>query len=488
MVKGMLEKYKLSFNKKLDVKSNIEEAKNGLSFNDGGNFKKRKHNGLLACILAAVVILGVVAGLTTFGVIGYMNTPVYKGMSVVDNKLNHEVATLSNHISDSVIEDSIEEDLPEVIVDNSISAYAKKGSTIRVMVELSNPKAFEILSFTLNGYKYQSFEFKEGSSSTSLYVDIKASEVSGIEELTIDELKYVDGSKIKSARYDGNKTIKIGITYDNVPGNEVLSREIGASSYSVALKGNDLDNLIKPDGFYKYYLFDDSRLLESGEIENSLFSYKIETLPMNSSYTFIMCCTIDLLDGKGMRTIYTYDDEFNTKPGLTEIESQEAIDNISVSLTKANGVSIVGSRLFIGKELYKENTGSEVSFKDIYSNTLYYCEVDYTYSLKGIEYKDTIGFEVKSLECNVPTINGNAIVFSNKLMLDYNTMDGSSIKEIRIDVYLDDMYYISTDDLKALIVLDGKPHKEIRLELELSYDLNDRAGVKTVTYSRLAGV
>ena len=73
-------------------------------------------------------------------------------------------------------------------------------------------------------------------------------------------------------------------------------------------------------------------------------------------------------------------------------------------------------------------------------------------------------------------------------MLDFALTDEKLVNGIKIDVYLDNVYYVSTDDLKALIVLDGNTHEEVRLEVELSYDLNDRNGTKKVSYSSIAGV
>ena len=61
-----------------------------------------------------------------------------------------------------------------ILVTDKVEYYAKKGEKFYLNVHIYNPSNFEILSFTLNNYKYQSFEFKEGSSSNKLIIEVDA--------------------------------------------------------------------------------------------------------------------------------------------------------------------------------------------------------------------------------------------------------------------------------------------------------------------------
>ena len=56
------------------------------------------------------------------------------------------------------------------MLQEGISLYANPKEEIVVTVQIDNPKSFEILSFTLNGRLYQSYEFLEGSNSTQILV------------------------------------------------------------------------------------------------------------------------------------------------------------------------------------------------------------------------------------------------------------------------------------------------------------------------------
>ena len=87
--------------------------------------------------------------------------------------------------------------------------YALKNEDIYIYIHLSNPDEFEILSFTLNGKKYSSNMFEYGSDLETLILKYNVGDVDGLQEYTIDAIKYVDGEKIKDVRMEGDKTVKV---------------------------------------------------------------------------------------------------------------------------------------------------------------------------------------------------------------------------------------------------------------------------------------
>lgn len=93
--------------------------------------------------------------------------------------------------------------------------YAMKNENIYIHVHLSNPDEFEILSFTLNGVKYSSYMFEEGSDLENLILKYNVGEAEGLQEYTIDAIKYVDGEKIKDVRMEGDQTIEVVVNSDN---------------------------------------------------------------------------------------------------------------------------------------------------------------------------------------------------------------------------------------------------------------------------------
>ncbi len=87
--------------------------------------------------------------------------------------------------------------------------YAKKHEDIYIHIHFSNPDEFEILSFTLNGVKYSTYMFEQGSDLQTLILKYNVGDANGLQEYTIDAIKYVDGEKIKDVRMQGDQTVKV---------------------------------------------------------------------------------------------------------------------------------------------------------------------------------------------------------------------------------------------------------------------------------------
>jgi len=106
--------------------------------------------------------------------------------------------------------------------------FAFPGEDIYITVHIDNPDSFEILSFTLNGMKYTSYMFQDGSDLEHLILKVNVGELEGVREYTIDAIKYVDGTDMKDVRMDGERTIRV----------EVSSKEILAIS-SLTVSSHD---------------------------------------------------------------------------------------------------------------------------------------------------------------------------------------------------------------------------------------------------------
>lgn len=103
--------------------------------------------------------------------------------------------------------DKDKKDDPDIVFGQTY--YALKNEDIYIHIHLSNPDEFEILSFTLNGKKYSSNMFEYGSDLQTLILKYNVGDVDGLQEYTIDAIKYVDGEKIKDVRMEGDKTVKV---------------------------------------------------------------------------------------------------------------------------------------------------------------------------------------------------------------------------------------------------------------------------------------
>ena len=151
--------------------------------------------------------------------------PVYQGMSIEGSNTYKMNRKNKGNFKESI------DDILGVVTTEKVEYFAQKGEKFNIVVHLYNPSKYEILSFTLNDYKYQSFEFKEGSNSEQLIIEVDAGTVAGLKEYTIDAIKYVDGTDIKDVRMEGEKTVKAGIEYEIVPTGTIVSSEVGTTSF-----------------------------------------------------------------------------------------------------------------------------------------------------------------------------------------------------------------------------------------------------------------
>ena len=105
------------------------------------------------------------------------------------------------------IEEKVESTL-QVISSADKIYYADKNQDIYITIKLSNPDSYEIMSFTLNGNKYSSYMFEQGSDMENLILKHNVGNAAGIVDYTIDAIKYIDGTDIKDVIMDGDKTVK----------------------------------------------------------------------------------------------------------------------------------------------------------------------------------------------------------------------------------------------------------------------------------------
>ena len=113
------------------------------------------------------------------------------------------------------------------------------------------------LKFTLNGKKYSSYMFEEGSDMETLVLKYNVGSESGIQEYTIDAIKYIDGTDIKDVIMDGDKTVLAGVRIENQVNATISNATIQTNALSFNVKINDNDNLISySQGCLKAVVYD----------------------------------------------------------------------------------------------------------------------------------------------------------------------------------------------------------------------------------------
>ena len=124
--------------------------------------------------------------------------PVYQGMTVstqapiVENAsaLTHHPAVLYNSIAQlshqGLTKTAGKSDFHAA---DASTYYVSRNVDFYITVHIDNPDNYEILSFTLNGKKYSSYMFENGSDMENLILKCSAEDEYDVKEFTIDAIK-----------------------------------------------------------------------------------------------------------------------------------------------------------------------------------------------------------------------------------------------------------------------------------------------------------
>ena len=213
--------------------------------------------------------------------------------------------------------------------------YAQPNEDIYIHVHISNPDGIEILSFTLNGVKYSSYMFEKGSDLETLILKCNVGAQEGIQQYTIDAIKYVDGENIKDVRMDGDRTIEVLVGNDA----QNLMFETKTEGWDIVIEPKWNNTFTGEKTILSLALYDGNTLLY--ELNPNVRT--ISNLPMN----------------KRLLLIATYLDNGETIKVTTVLQTRGQSEGLLV----VNGVvAELGS--CTDTELYINMPVGEVAFKD----------------------------------------------------------------------------------------------------------------------------
>ncbi len=440
-------------------------------------FKKIKPLAYSCAFIIVCLIVSITIVTTT---LNNKNIPTYQGMfaTKIESTKNLSGKRLSGEIEKEII-DGI-----GVTKLEGISCYENPNTDIIITINILNPKMYEILSFTLNGNKYQSYQFETGSNSTQILVKYQTRDESGIEEITIDEIKYVDGEKIKSARFDGNRTVKIGVTYQNVPSTTKLSDEVINNSYNLSLEIVDKDKIITNDGLY-IYLVDGDELVTYKTLTLGINNVSFDELNYSTTYSWFVIGIYDLLDGEGLVANIMCSGEFEIASGYNF--GEETLDTTSFSIKllkkeKFNG-KILMAELYQNNEYVKkiDNLGEQVTFDNLLSNTSYHLILTYEFKTNDNKtIKKTMSYDIVTKPKSVPTVqiidinaSSNSIVFNYEI----TNQDDAKISIKSIELISQDQVVNTLTNLSTLKFANLYTNTNYTIKFNYIYDLNDGEGI-----------
>lgn len=340
--------------------------------------------------------------------------PVYQGMTATSSTKNKPQEKKKRYLN-MKIKDAID-DFLEIITTEKVEYYTTKGEKFNIVIHLYNPSSFEILSFTLNNQKYQSYQFKEGSTSTELVIEVEADKNPGIKEYTIDAIKYIDKTEIKDVQMDGQKTIKVGVKYDATPTASLISEELTLTSYEQVLEIQDPSNLITNKNSLFFFLYDGTNIVYKQALQIGINTIKYDDIQMGSKYEYMVIGVYDDCSGDGNKAVDLMSGELETPNGIVVTSQENFKRSTKINLASSSSDVLVQEVNLYDGDLKVQTIKDkmEVVFENLLSNHAYVAEVVYTYIYKGITRTSRFNIDVKTLICEEPTFEINTLIVDKK--------------------------------------------------------------------------
>ncbi|MBR2347346.1 MAG: leucine-rich repeat protein, partial [Clostridia bacterium] len=512
-------------NAKLDIISGIDEdiiernsaKRYKLSHRKRGAFAKKYVIIAVAAILAVCLLAG--AGIATFMWFGddtpvvedpYLTSdgrkvPIYQGMTVSKKAPTSSaraqdygaVRTLSLSERPAInVNDpfgnlettgGIEAAAKEAIVAQPSSEkiyYAEKYEDIYITIHVNNPDSVEILSFTLNGKKYSSYMFEEGSNLENLVLKCNVGGVAGMTEYTIDAIKYIDGTEIKDVRMEGDRTVKVGVYTENQPVAHLSNMIAGFNDLNFIVKVDDPVSLISKEEEKLFaIIYDGERILDKKAIPTGEeVAVEFTGLSSNTVYQYAIAAAYDALDGEGERVHILAQNSFYTAEVLALDEFVLTDTTLDFSIAWAESIT---NKTLISASLWHDDAKMmDLSIDDRSISGLVSGE---KYSLVLHFYNDEV---IEKLEIPFRTVK-NATpavsvkvrkIGSDSVTFEIIESDSSKVGVIeKIELLKKNGESIFADDLDSRAFEDLAPNSPYMIRITYTYDLKDGNGPITIT-------
>ena len=418
-------------------------------------------------------------------------TPTYQGMTIahaVKSSSNKNILFAENNEHEEQ-DDKLEEDISDIVTidiqtDDEIKYYVKPNETFIIEVHISNPKDYEIQSFTLNGKKYANYMFKEGSTMELLLLETTAPSISGYIDYTIDAIKYIDGTDIKDVDMSkGNKSIKAGVAYSTAPSARITASNVGTTSIELSVEVNDPHSLIG-DNELAFYLSDGKDIIASKQLVVGNNTVRFNNLTMAKTYQYGVVAVYDFVDGKDLHPDWILKNEIKTLSAFIIKDVVPSKDSISFEIEKTGetgDISAISLYDSTTNELKEKGNAETRSFKGLLSDHTYNLYVDFTYQINNETKEDWVSVKgIQTIANKAPTV-----VISEEIMTDTTISAVLSFNDDDAVGMIDAVEIYKGNDLvavnssKQIDFSNLEYYTNYQVVVTYSYDLNNGAGVKT---------
>jgi len=357
------------------------------------------------------------SGSTSGSLIDGRAIPEYQGMTVSSTSSVKQSIAYANDINqdnpfdddeENQIESRLDTFLGADLIDEEYAYFAQPSELVRVTISMLNPDSFAFSSLSLNGRRYLANEFKEGSSLTSLLIDVQPESDTGVQEITLEDIKYIDGASgytLKEAVLSGETTVQVGVLFPTLPEVTVSEKIIGITSVGLSINVIDINGLIEdaPKPLY-VFLYDGNEVVEQ-ELAIGANEINFPRLKSKTIYQYAVATVFDILDGAGNVVRIFAKEALRTNSFLTmalgatktEITFDITVDDIN-SLGEIESVD-----LYHGETLKETITSQSAgTFSGLFTNNAYLIKAYFSYQFEAEgEVFEEVEEQVVTTESNI---------------------------------------------------------------------------------------
>ncbi len=479
--------------------------------------RRRRPKWIISSSVAAAVLVAIMVPLLLMLLI--KQVPVYEGMTVLENYTGSSQVAFDSEkrgngfdfLSDKKdnngnngnngdngnhngqnkkpVDEIIEEDTSiSLEIPEQKMYYANPGQDIYINVHISNPDSFEILSFTLNGKKYSSYMFEDGSDMENLILKVNVGDAKGVIEYTIDAIKYVDGTDIKDVIMEGDRTIKVGVYSEGIqPKISTENEFVGINEMTFNVDLSDKFELIERCGGKAYaFICNEDSVVGIKEIELGDSQIKFENLATGSLYRYGVFAYYDSLDGKGMEKYILFEKEISTQTvvavGNPAIE-QESISFNVVFNELFESKKLSAMTLYLGENKVQEADVSGDIAKKTFTLTKLLSNNEYklVIAYENLGKTETVEYTFKTLEKATPdfTITETEKT-QTSFKFDITVTDVDKVGAITKIELIHGEDVTNVEDLSTRELTGLLSNNDYTVRVTYTYDLNDGVGNQTL--------
>ncbi len=321
-----------------------------------------------------------------------------------------------------------------------------------------------------------------------LLLDVKAPSTSGYLELTIDAIKYIDGTAIKDVKLDGDKTIKAGIGYTYPPSANLDNLSVSTTSISFDAVIKD-DFGVIGDSEINVYLSNGSKLIAQREIEVGTTSISFNDLLMGTTYEIGIGSSYDLIDGNGLKAQWMLIKAISTQKSYTITDATVTKTSVEFVVEKTGSygeltkIELVDS---VEDKVVQTLTDTTLrSFANLLSNHKYKIVLNYKYSSGGSEVFETSAISFTTKEKVKPKVEiVNAVVTDTSIIGDLTVSDDDNICVINFVKLYKGKTLASTNSQNKISFTGLEYYTDYKVVVSYSYNLNDGTNTQTFEISQ----